>query len=1049
MLSQFCIRRPIFATVLSIIIVLAGLLTLRVLPLSQYPNISPPSVMISTTYEGADSQTIARTVAAPIEDQLSGIEGLLYYTSSIRSNGDIRIQCVFDVGTDANDAMLEINNRVRTAERRLPDRVRNEGVRVRKRNNDTLLMMAMWSPDGSYAATDIADYANLNIVDELKRIPGIGDVSVFGNAQSAMRIWLDPDRMGALGVTVKDVNDAIETQNAQRTAGRVGVAPTIPEQQLFYTVRTPGQLLTPEQFANVIVRADGPNGIVRLRDIAATEVGKRSYEFRVDINGAPGVNVGVYLQTGANAVAAAELVKAKVAELATHYPKGKIAHLITDDTTVFVEASLTEVYRTLAEAGFLVLLVVFVFLQSWRATLIPIIAVPVSLIGTMAGLWLLDFSLNTLTLFAMTLSIGIVVDDAIVVLENVERIMRTEGLGPYEASQKAMKEVAGALVAIVLVLSSVFIPVAFLGGIAGELYRQFAVTVSVAVILSGFVALTLTPALCAIFLKPHDADAKRNFFFTKFNQGLAALTMRFLQLVRLALKHRVVTAVLLVVVTAGAWQMIQRIPTSFIPTEDQGIVRMALQLPEGAAFPRTEKVVDELYEKVRSNEAVRSVVEQVEQLCGDVVVARQALVVGERTGVEIGLVILRAAGELHGGVVVVRLEDGVFARVGDDLVDLLADLRGVATTPGAIPGLGATNGFSGYVLSRGNDNPLVLQEVMDVYLDALAERPELTSLRSFLRADSPQLVLSVDEAKAIALGVSVDEVYDSISALMGSSYINDFTRNGKIYRVVMQAKADARATPEDLGRGYVRSSSGEMIPISSLISYERISGADTLARMNGYLAAQFMGAAAQGVSSGDAIRIAEEVGAAVLPEGYTIEWTGQAYHEKRIGSSSATAFGFGLLMMFLILAALYERWSLPIAVVLAVPYAVLGAMCAIWIRGTPNDIYFQIGLMVLVGLTAKNAILIVEVAAQKLEEGKGPFTAAIEAAGLRFRPILMTSLAFVLGVVPLILATGAGAAARHSMGTGVFGGMLAATFISTIFVPVFFTWFASRTKRKR
>ena len=1014
MLSQFCIRRPIFATVLSIIIVLAGLLCLRVLPLSQYPDISPPSVMISTTYEGADSQTIARTVAAPIEDQLSGIEGLLYYTSSIRSNGDIRIQCVFDVGTDANDAMLEINNRVRTAERRLPDRVRDEGVSVRKRNNDTLLMMALWSPDGSYGVTDLADYANLNIVDELKRIPGIGDVNVFGNAQSAMRIWLDPDRMGALGVTVQDVDNAIQTQNAQRTAGRVGVAPTIPEQQLFYTVRTPGQLLTPEQFANVIVRADGPNGIVRMRDIAATEVGKRSYEFRVDINGLPGVNVGVYLQTGANAVAASELVKAKVAELASHYPKG-----ITDDTTVFVEASLTEVYRTLAEAGLLVLLVVFVFLQSWRATIIPIIAVPVSLIGTMAGLWLLDFSLNTLTLFAMTLSIGIVVDDAIVVLENVERIMRTEGLGPYEASQKAMKEVSGALVAIVLVLSSVFIPVAFLGGIAGELYRQFAVTVAVSVMLSGFVALTLTPALCAIFLKPHDADAKRNFFFTKFNQGLASLTMRFLQLVRLALKHRVVTATILVLVTAGAWQMIQRIPTSFIPTEDQGIVRMALQLPEGAAFPRTEKVVDELYQTVRANEAVRSVVTMVgfDPLSSD-----------QRANAATFITQLKHWDE--------RTKSA--SDVQKEFTQLIAshpDVRGVATTPGAIPGLGATNGFSGYVLSRGNDNPLVL--------------PELTSLRSFLRADSPQLVLSVDEAKAIALGVSVEEVYDTISELMGSAYINDFTRNGKIYRVVMQAKADARATPEDLGRGNVRSSSGEMIPISSLISYERISGADTLARMNGYLAAQFMGAAAQGVSSGDAIRIAEEVGAAVLPEGYTIEWTGQAYHEKRIGSSSATAFGFGLLMMFLILAALYERWSLPIAVVLAVPYAVLGAMCAIWIRGTPNDIYFQIGLMVLVGLTAKNAILIVEVAAQKLEEGKGPFTAAIEAAGLRFRPILMTSLAFVLGVVPLILATGAGAAARHSMGTGVFGGMLAATFISTIFVPVFFTWFASRTKRKR
>ena len=479
--------------------------------------------------------------------------------------------------------------------------------------------------------------------------------------------------------------------------------------------------------------------------------------------------------------------------------------------------------------------------------------------------------------------------------------------------------------------------------------------------------------------------------------------------------------------------MIQRIPTSFIPTEDQGIVRMALQLPEGAAFPRTEKVVDELYEKVRSNEAVRSVV---------TMVGFDTLSSDQRANAATFITQLKHWDE--------RTKSA--SDVQKEFTQLLAshpDVRGVATTPGAIPGLGATNGFSGYVLSRGNDNPLVLQEVMDVYLDALAERPELTSLRSFLRADSPQLVLSVDEAKAIALGVSVDEVYDSISALMGSSYINDFTRNGKIYRVVMQAKADARATPEDLGRGYVRSSSGEMIPISSLISYERISGADTLARMNGYLAAQFMGAAAQGVSSGDAIRIAEEVGAAVLPEGYTIEWTGQAYHEKRIGSSSATAFGFGLLMMFLILAALYERWSLPIAVVLAVPYAVLGAMCAIWIRGTPNDIYFQIGLMVLVGLTAKNAILIVEVAAQKLEEGKGPFTAAIEAAGLRFRPILMTSLAFVLGVVPLILATGAGAAARHSMGTGVFGGMLAATFISTIFVPVFFTWFASRTKRKR
>lgn len=592
MLSQFCIRRPIFATVLSIIIVLAGLIALRVLPLSQYPDISPPTVRISTTYDGADAQTLARTVAAPIEDQLSGITGLLYYTTNIRSNGDMSISCVFDVGTDANDAMLEINNRVRTAERRLPDVVRNQGVSVRKRSEENLLMVALFSPDGSMAATDLADYANLNIVDELKRLPGIGDVSVFGNAQSAMRIWLDPEKMGLMGITIKDVENAIEAQNAQRSAGRVGTAPTVSEQQLYYTITTPGQLLTAEEFADIIVKADGPDKLVRMKDIATTEIGKRSYEFRVDINGTQGVNVGVYLQTGANAMAAAEAVKARIVELAAQFPENKIDYIITDDTSIFVGASLNEVYHTLFEAGILVLLVVFVFLQNWRATLIPMLAVPVSLIGTMAGLWLFGFSLNTLTLFAMTLSIGIVVDDAIVVLENVERLMRTEGLGPYEAAQKAMKEVSGALVAIVLVLASVFIPVAFLGGIAGELYRQFAVTVALSVVLSGFVALTLTPALCAILLKERKPEERKNRFFQAFDRGLASFTLRFLKLVKAALRHRVITAGLLVAVTAGCWQMLEHTPTSFIPREDQGIVRISVQLPEGAAFPRTEGRLD-------------------------------------------------------------------------------------------------------------------------------------------------------------------------------------------------------------------------------------------------------------------------------------------------------------------------------------------------------------------------------------------------------------------------------------------------------------------------
>ncbi len=1030
MLSQFCIRRPIFATVLSLIIVLAGLVALQVLPLSQYPNISPPTVRVSATYDGADAETIARTVAAPIEDQLSGIEGLLYYTTSIRSNGDMSIACVFDVGVDPNDAMLEINNRVRTAERRLPATVRDQGVSVRKRSDEELLMMALFSPDQSMGVTDMADYANLNIVDELKRLPGIGDVNVFGNVQSAMRIWLDPLRMGELGVTTQDVEAAVEAQNAQRSAGRVGTSPTLPEQQLYYTITTPGQLLTPEQFGNIIVKNDGPNGLVRVRDIATTEVGKRSYEFRVDLNGQPGVNIGVYLQTGANAMAAAEAVKSRITELAKHFPEGKLDYIVTNDTTIFVEASLNEVYHTLAEALGLVLVVVFLFLQSWRATIIPMLAVPVSLIGTMAGLWLFGFSLNTLTLFAMTLSIGIVVDDAIVVLENVERIMRTENLPPFEAAQKAMKEVAGALVAIVLVLSAVFVPVAFLGGIAGELYRQFAVTVAVSVAISGFVALTLTPALCAILLKK-ETQGERSRFFRAFNAGLAHFTMLFLQVVRAALKHRIISALLLVAVTIGGWQMLDHTPTAFIPKEDQGIVRVSVALPEGAAFPRTEAVSEEILAKAQEMPAVRNVLTMM--------------------GFDTFSSNIRA----NNATFIIQLKHW------DDRTDSADDIqqqvqaymnqhseaRGVASTPAPIPGLGSANGFSGFITSHGNDNPLVLQEVTDAFMERLRERPELTGLRSFLVADTPQLELVVDEDRAYALGVPVDQVYETISTLMGSTYINDFTRNGKTYRVVMQADAKYRATPEDLGRAYVRSeTSGEMIPISTLITYSRKSGAESLSRMNGYLGSQIMGAAVQGVASGEAIRIVEELAAEYLPEGYQVEWTGQTYHEKRIGASSATAFGFGLLVMFLILAALYERWSLPIAVVLAVPYAFLGAMVAVWLRGSNNDIYFQIGLLVLIGLTAKNAILIVEFAALKMEEGMGPFDAAIAAAGLRFRPILMTSLAFVLGVVPLLLASGAGAAARHSMGTGVFGGMIAATFISTIFVPVFFTWFARRKK---
>ena len=1012
MLSQFCIRRPIFASVMSILIVLAGLVCMRVLPLSQYPDISPPSVSISTSYEGADAQTLARTIAAPIEDQLSGVEGLQYYTTSIRSNGDVRISCTFEVGIDPNDAMLEINNRVRTAERRLPETVRQNGVTVRKRSEETLLMMALTSPDGSMNPTQMADYATLNIVDDLKRIPGVGDVSIFGNVQGAMRIWLNPDKMAQLGVTVKDVEDAVEIQNEQYAAGRIGAAPTLPDQQLFYTITTEGQLLTEEEFGNITIRSDGPNGIIRMKDIARVEVGKRSYDSYNLLNSSPAITVAVYLQTGANAMSTTELVKERVAELAQHYPKGRITHTITDDTTIFVSASLNEVGKTLFEAGILVLLVVYLFLQSWRATLIPMIAVPVSLIGTMVGLWLFDFSLNTLTLFAMTLAIGIVVDDAIVVLENIERIMVVEKVSARTAAKRAMKEVAGALVAIVLVLSAVFVPVAFLGGMAGELYRQFAVTITISVAISGFVALTLTPALCAILLKPREKEPAK--FFQRC--------------VGLALHHRVASGVILLAVGLACWQMVQITPTSFVPREDQGVVRFSLSLPEGASQTRTEKVADELQKKMGQIEGVESVL----TLTGFDTVANDV-----RQNAATFVLKLKLWDERKN-----TANDVV--KILTKMADELTEGRATASTPAPIRGLGSSGGFSGYLQSRESDDPLQLQQVADNFIEELSRSSMLTGVRHTAMAESPMLAIDVDESKALAMGVPIADIYDTLAAFMGSTYINDFTRNGKINRVIMQADAKYRMKPDDLGRSWVRNNDGKMIPMSTLVSWKRTSGAETMQRMNGYLSARFMGEAVAGVSSGEAIAEVERIGEEVLPEGYAIGWVGQAFQEKRLGASASTAFIFGIIVVFLILAAQYERWSLPIAVVLAVPFAALGALLATYCRGLSNDIYFQIGLLVLVGLSAKNAILIVEFAAQKLEQGKSVFDAALEAASLRLRPILMTSLAFVLGVVPLALATGPGAAARQSMGTGVLGGMLVATFIAIIFVPVYFTWFVSK-----
>lgn len=994
MLSQFCIRRPIFASVMSILIVIAGLLAGRVLPMGQYPDITPPVVFISTSYEGADAQTLAKTVAAPIEDQLSGVEGLLYYETSIRSNGNVRITCTFEVGTNPNDAMLEINNRVRSAERRLPESVRQNGVNVRKRSEETLMIVPFYSPNGTLKPIQLADYVNLNVVDAIKRVPGVGDADVFGNAQSAMRIWLNPKKMAQLGITAIDVRKAIEEQNNQYAAGKVGTSPTTDDQQLVYTIRTKGQLLTPEEFGNITVRSRGADGIVRIHDIARVEVGNRSYEAYNQLNDVPSVTFAVYLQTGANAMQTAVDVKKRLQELSKNFPDD-IAYVITDDNSRFVEAALNEVVQTLLEAG----------------------------------LWALNFSLNTLTLFAMTLAIGIVVDDAIVVLENVERIMETEKLNAFQASQKAMKEVAGALVAIVLVLSTVFTPVAFLGGIAGELYRQFAVTIGVSVVLSGFVALTLTPALCAILLKHKNKPFK---IFQLFNDGFERFKLSYIKGVSFNLRHRWFTAAILVAVIVGCWQFLQIVPTSFVPREDQGILRVAIQLPEGATLNRTGVVVTDLSREIRKIPEVENVT---------ALVANDTIANDTKSNAASLIVQLKPWDQRTRSAETIR-------RQLQTLVNARTDAVGQAVNPAPIRGLGRAGGLDFYIQSRESDNPLELQQVAEDFRQRLVARPEIASGRSMIQADAPQLYLTVDEAKALAMGVAISDVYDTLGYFMGGKYVNDFTRIGKIFRVIIQADAPYRMTPDSLGELYVRSDTGKMVPLSTLAHVERTSGPESLKRENGFLAASMNVNAAQGYSTGDVIRTVDTE-SQYLPSGYYVDWTGQAFHEKRIGSSSAAAFAFGLIIVFLILAAQFERWSLPIAVVMAVPYSVLGALVATYFRGFSNDIYFQIGLLVLIGLTAKNAILIVEFAAQKMEEGLEARQAALEAAKLRLRPIVMTSMAFILGVIPLATATGAGAAARQSMGTGVLGGMLAATFITTFFIPVFFTWFVSKKIKTR
>ncbi len=1026
-MSRFFIERPIFASVIAIIIVIAGLVAAKMLPIAQYPEIAPPTVTITTTYTGASAETLAKSVAAPIEEQLSGVERLLYFSSTSASTGVLTITATFEVGTNIDQATFNVNNRVQIALPRLPDEVRRNGVIVQKRSNDILLVAALNSPDGSRDTLFLSNYGSLNLVDDLKRLPGVGDVSVFGARDYSMRVWLQPDRMAQLGITPTDVAAAIRAQNAQYAAGKVGAEPALEGQMLVYTVTARGRLVDPAEFGDILVRGGGSSGNIKLKDIARLELGAQNYDSVNSLNGSPAIGLAVFLQSGANALDVANAVRTRMVEAKKTFPKG-VDYLIPFDTTRFVQSSIEEVVKTIFEAALLVVLVVYLFLQTWRATLIPMIAVPVSLIGTFAGLWLFGFSINTLTLFAMVLSIGIVVDDAIVVLENVERLMREQGMEAKEAAIEAMREVSGAIVAIVLVLCAVFVPVAFLGGIAGQLYKQFAVTVAISVVISGFTALTLTPALCAILLHKGDHGSR---LFKPFNDGFARFTAGFLGGVSFALRRRLVSLLIFIGVLALAAWMFMRIPGSFVPSEDQGYVFSAITLPDGATLQRTGIAGEQLRKMVTTNPAIENMF---------VITGFDLIGGGNKTNAATMFVPLKPWND----------RDATAQQVVGDISKKAATLRegiAFAFNPPAIRGLGSSGGFEVYVQGRGDADPKKLAAVTQEFVGTLQKHPALQGINTFFRPSVPQILVEVDREKTLALGVPITDVFDALQSTMGALYVNDFNKFGRTYRVQIQADAAYRAKPEDLGNVYVRSAvSGQMVPLKAIIRTTSVVGAEQLDRYSGFIAAKIVGGGKPGVSSGDAIRAVEEVAAKALPEGYAIAWTGQAYQEKRTGSASVFAFGFALVMVYLILAALYERWRLPAAVLLAVPFAIAGALGYVFLRGMENDIYFQIGLVVLIGLAAKNAILIVEFAQQGLLAGKPALEAAVDAARLRFRPIVMTSLAFVLGVVPLVFASGAGAAARRSMGTGVFGGMLAATFIATIFVPLFFTLFARRDK---
>ena len=1021
-MARFFIDRPIFAWVIALFIIVLGATSITRLPVAQYPAVAPPTVVLSAAYPGASAQTLEDSVLSVIEREMNGAPGMAYMESVAQADGTGQITLSFEPGTNLDLAQVEVQNRLSRATPRLPSVVNQQGVRVEKSQANFLLFTMLSSSDPDADVTQIADYAARNVQPELQRLPGIGQVQLFG-AERAMRVWLDPAKLQSYGLTPSDVNAAIAAQNAQVSAGSIGALPLANKQATEATVIVPGQLSTVEQFGDITLRALTDGSTVRLKDVARIELGGQSYATTARLNGQPSVGMGVQLAPGANALAVANAVKARMAELKGFFPAG-VDYTIPYDSSTFVEISIEQVVHTLFEAVALVFIVMFIFLQNWRYTLIPTIVVPVALLGTLVVMLLAGFSINVLTMFGMVLVIGIVVDDAIVVVENVERIMGEEGLSPVQATRKAMTQISGAIIGITVVLVVVFVPLAFFSGSIGNIYRQFSLVMAVSIAFSAFLALSLTPALCATLLKPVEAGHhhEKKGFFGWFNRGFTRLTSRYEGWVGALLKRGGRMMIVYLAIGAAVGWMYTRLPTSFLPQEDQGYIIVNIQLPAGATLERTQAVVEQVEGYLLKQPEV-----------ANMVAVMGFSFSGQGQNAALSFVSLKPWGERKG------VEHGADAVAGRAMAALsgIKDAFIYPLSPPPIPELGVSAGFNLRLQDRGSKGHAELLAARNQLLGMAMQSPVLSGVRPNGLEDAPQLRVDIDRDQAAAQGVSFASINSAISTALGSAYVNDFPNAGRMQRVVVQAEAAARMNPEDILRLTVQNSAGQAVPLSAFASTTWVTGPMQTVRYNGYPAMRIEGAAAPGYSTGQAMAEMEAL-AAKLPPGFGVEWTGQSREEKLAGNQAIILYAFAILAVFLALAALYESWSIPLAVILVVPLGVLGVLIGVNLRGLTNDVYFQIGLITIIGLSAKNAILIIEFAKDLQAQGRSALQAALEAAKLRFRPILMTSLAFTAGVVPLAIASGASSASQRAIGTGVIGGMIVGTILAVFFVPLFF-----------